>query len=453
MRTSDLLGLRRSACDHHSMAAKRTYGTGSLYEKHGSYYGRWRTVDGRQLNRLVGPVRKAGTREGLTRAQAEAAFRRLQDEEERAPRPARSSVVPTVDEATASLRQSLRLGGASRSYLEGCESMQRVHISPRLGSKPVIEVKTADVEALAAAMLKRGLAPKTVRNVMAFLHSVFEHAIDRRLNRENPVRRARRPGRRRKRDANPDLQFLTVEELDAVVRAIPDEVVYRKPSPQRRERRGPAPPPPPDVLGPVLRVLVLVAAMTGLRQSELLGLRWRDIDWVAQRIRVRNAFVRGEHSSDGKSDLSTSRSVPMADRVARALEVWSRRTAYGADDDLVFAHPETGNPLDRSKVTKRFKAACHDAGVRPVRFHDLRHTFGTRLAASGESMRTIQEFLGHADSKTTQIYTHYAPSEREVEMVNRAFAPSAAGHNSGHKLSETEQNSEQVTPANRTIPN
>jgi integrase len=67
-------------------------------------------------------------------------------------------------------------------------------------------------------------------------------------------------------------------------------------------------------------------------------------------------------------------------------------------------------------------AACRDAGVRPVRFHDLRHTFDTRLAASGESMRTIQEFLGHSDSKTTQIYTHYAPSEHEVEMVNRAFA-------------------------------
>jgi hypothetical protein len=79
----------------------------------------------------------------------------------------------------------------------------------------------------------------------------------------------------------------------------------------------------------------------------------------------------------------------MADRAARVLEAWSRRTAYGADDGLVFAHPETGKPLDRSKVTKRFKAACRDAGVRPIRFHDLRHTFGTRLAAAGEPMRTI----------------------------------------------------------------
>lgn len=116
----------------------------------------------------------------------------------------------------------------------------------------------------------------------------------------------------------------------------------------------------------------------------------------------------------------------MTDRLARELDRWSRRTLHVADADLVFAHPQSGRPLDRTKLTRRFKAACADAGVRPIRFHDLRHTFATRLAASGQPMRTIQEFLGHADSKTTQIYAHYAPSAREVEMVNAAFADEAS---------------------------
>lgn len=69
--------------------AKRTYGTGHLYEKSGAYYGRWRTFDGRLLNRKVGQIRRAGESDGLTRPQAERELRRMQDAEERAPKPAR----------------------------------------------------------------------------------------------------------------------------------------------------------------------------------------------------------------------------------------------------------------------------------------------------------------------------------------------------------------------------
>jgi integrase len=72
-------------------------------------------------------------------------------------------------------------------------------------------------------------------------------------------------------------------------------------------------------------------------------------------------------------------------------------------------------------VTRRFKAACREAGVPEITFHQLRHTFATRLATSGQPLRAIQEFLGHADMKTTQIYAHYAPSAHEVAMVNEAF--------------------------------
>jgi integrase len=138
-------------------------------------------------------------------------------------------------------------------------------------------------------MLRRGLAPKSVRNVITFLYSAFGLAVDRGWCVTNPVARAARPRRRRSGDASPDLQFLSVDELAAVIDTIPNEVVLRTPAPTRRGRRGPAPPPPPDVLGPVLRVLILAAAVTGLRQSELLGIRWCDIDVSARRVRVRNA--------------------------------------------------------------------------------------------------------------------------------------------------------------------
>jgi len=401
--------------------AKRGYGTGQLYLKHGAYYSRWRTLDGRKLNRKIGVARGESGPGGLTRAEAERQFRKLQEAEER--RPIRAGVERhTLDEATDSLRRRLAVEGARKSYLQNCESMQRVHILPRLGDKPVDRVTIADVETVVAAMLDAGLASKTMRNVITFMHSVFEHAVDRGWTMQNPVRRASRPKSRRAGDANPDIQFLTVPELEAVLRAIPDEVVVRAPAPTRRGRPGSAPPIAPDVLGPVIRVVVLTAAMTGLRQSELLGLRWRDVDRTAQRIRVRNAWVRGEHSAEGQ--VRPLHAPLGADgRPARTgARPLVTRTLYGRDDDLVFAHPQSGRPLDRTKLTHRFKAACADAGVRPIRFHDLRNTFATRLAASGQPMRTIQEFLGHADSKTTQIYAHYAPSAHEVEMVNTAFA-------------------------------
>jgi integrase len=176
-----------------------------------------------------------------------------------------------------------------------------------------------------------------------------------------------------------------------------------------------------------MRVIILVAAVTGLRQSELLGLRWKHVDFNNQRIRVRNAWVRGEHSDEGKSELSTERSTAVEDLAFAALAVWKKRTAYAAPNDLVFAHPQTGKPLDRTKVTRKFQQACRDAGVPVVRFHDLRHTFGTHMAAAGTPLRIIQEMMGHADAKTTQIYSHYAPSPHEVDMVNKAFRRPALG--------------------------
>jgi hypothetical protein len=224
-----------------------------LYKKWGSYYGRWRTSDGRLLNRKVGPARTPGERDGLTRTQAEREFRRMQEAEEHTPRPTRRDEAPTVEQASESLRSKLELAGARRSYLQNCESMQRVHVAPRLGKMALKEVTTADVEALAGSMLRAGRSPKTVRNVLRYLHSIFEHAIDLGWTTENPVRRATRPGRRRQGDADPDLQFLTLEQLEAVLREIPDEIVVRVPASTRNGRRGPAPPPPPDVLGPVLR--------------------------------------------------------------------------------------------------------------------------------------------------------------------------------------------------------
>jgi integrase len=100
---------------------------------------------------------------------------------------------------------------------------------------------------------------------------------------------------------------------------------------------------------------------------------------------------------------------------------------------LVFGHPLTGTPLDRSKVLKRFKSALTRAKVRPLRFHDLRRTFGTRMAAAGVPLRTLQEWMGHRDFMTAHLCGRARPCAR-----GRA---GRAGVRRGHQFShQTERN-------------
>lgn len=174
-----------------------------------------------------------------------------------------------------------------------------------------------------------------------------------------------------------------------------------------------------DKLGAVERPLYLCAAMTGMRQGELLALRWADVDWTAHRVRVVDNFTRGRF---GTPKSHHGRSIPMADRLAAELDRHFQRSHFRADDDLVFCHPDTGNVLDPSKLRKRFATAVSRAGVEAITFHKLRHTFGTQIAAAGAPLRAIQEWMGHADAKTTEIYAHYAPDPSGgAALAERAF--------------------------------
>lgn len=367
----------------------RTYGTGVIYIKHGAYYGRWVTADGGRANRRLGAVRKAGTRDGLTRKQAEDRLRELIDEVRTVSNPDR-----TVADAGRALLEHLEALGRSKSHRETVESHLRVHIEPAIGRVPIDRLDEDRITRLVAGLRRSGKAPKTIRNIVSTLHSVCDLAVRRRWRTTNPCRFVDAP----KAQESSDIRYLTQPELE---RVLTDGV-------------------PPGPWSSLERVLYLTAAMTGLRQAELIGLRWRDIDWLGQRIRVRQTYVRGEFKAP--KSRKGNRGVPLAMRVAGKLEAHFAATAFQDDDDLVFANPETGAPLDRSKLRKRFQAACSRADVRVVRFHDLRHTFGTHIAASGDvSLRTLQEWMGHREAKTTLIYADYLPSAREADIVSDAF--------------------------------
>jgi integrase len=398
---------KRAAVSRSQRGAR--YGSGTLVRRAGpngdTWIAKWRD-GGRQVQRGLGFVHSKRHADGLTRAEADAAMSKLRQQvaveraehEQATARRAVERQRRTFAEVGEALIAAKRAAGRKPSTIESYSHWLRIHIVDFFGPTPVDGITRDDVRGFSAALERKGLAPKSRANALGTLHSLIEFAIDEGWAAgENPVKRVEKPALA---VADPDIHYLDTEEIEALLRAVPD-----------------------DPLGRVERVMYLTAAMTGMRQGELFALRWRDVDWSARRIRVRRNYVRGEFGTP-KSKRS-SRSVPLASRVATELELLSQDSEYTRDDDLVFAHPATGNPIDRSKLLKRFKAALRRGDVRAVRFHDLRHTFGTRMAAQGMPMRVLQELMGHRDFKTTLIYADYAPSEREAEWVEEAFRPVA----------------------------
>src|SRR5918999_192027 len=115
----------------------------------------------------------------------------------------------------------------------------------------------------------------------------------------------------------------------------------------------------------------------GLRRGELVALRWRDVDFTAGRVRVCGSYAGAALTAPKSGRV---RSVPLAPDVATALARLANRDRWSGDDDLVFPGV-TGTYLDASALSRRYKAAIQRAALRPLRFHDLRHTFGTRMIA------------------------------------------------------------------------
>ncbi len=97
---------------------------------------------------------------------------------------------------------------------------------------------------------------------------------------------------------------------------------------------------------------------------------------------------------------------------------------WTGDDDVVFAG-QLGGYLDPSALWRRYKQALRTAGLRDLRFHDLRHTFGTQVIATASILK-VKEWMGHADVDTTMRYLHFAPQAADAELVAQAFAPRPA---------------------------
>ena len=315
------------------VTARRPRGTGTLFVKRDSsgretWYGKWR-VGTIQVKRRIGPKRIPSTREGLTRTQAEAELRRLIG----AVKPSTlASDRLTVEEGGNLLLANVSARGRKRATIEAYSSAIRIHLVPFFAGRTLDRIGRREIEGFITYMARTGRSTKTTRNSLGILHSIFELARREGIVAANPCSLVEKP---RAMEGDPDIRFLEPEEIEALLRGIPE-----------------------DDLGRVERRMYLAAAMTGMRQGELLALRWRDIDWPARRVRIRRNYVRGEFGTP-KSKRS-SRSVPLADAWRASSTACTRRPSIRP---MMTSSSPTRTPASRSTARAYSSASRRRSGA------------------------------------------------------------------------------------------
>jgi integrase len=267
-------------------------------------------------------------------------------------------------------------------------------ILPRWGNHRLEQVKSVAVEEwLGSIERARGTKAK-IRNIMSAL---FSHAMRYEWTDKNPIRLVRQSA---KRERIPDV--LELHELQALL----VKLAVRE------------------------RTLVLLDAATGLRVSELLALRWDDVDFENLEIRVTESIW---HQVLGVCKTEASaRPVPMDGYMAEDLLRWRKTCAYPMDNDWVFASPtmKGKQPYWPDNLMKRYiKPAAKEAGIhKKIGWHTFRHSFGTLLKGNGEDVKTVQELLRHANSRITlDVYTQAVNSQKRAAQskVVQMIVPAA----------------------------
>jgi len=269
----------------------------------------------------------------------------------------------------------------------------RTWVVPHWGVRSVSDVKTVAVEEwLKGLPLANGSKAK-VRNVM---HALFNHAMRHEWAEKNPITLVRQSAKRLR---TPDV--LDVDEIKALLSELEDP----------------------------FWTMVFLAATTGLRVSELLGMKWQDISFDVLEIHLSRAIVDGV-VGDMKTEASR-KPVPLDSALAEVLLNWRGRTPYNRDEDWVFASPEKLGQQPYwpdSALRKAVRPAAMRAGiVKHIGWHTFRHSLATLLKANGEDVKVVQESLRHANSRITlDVYTQgLMPTKRQAQgrVVKSLLAP------------------------------
>ena len=266
------------------------------------------------------------------------------------------------------------------------ESIVRVHLLPRLGRTLLHKLVAPDIARMLSTMEENGATARTRHKVRTILHVALEHAMRWDLVGRNVCAQV----------SPPRISTERVEPFSAdEVRQFLDTAV-----------------------GDRLHALYVLAIATGLRQGELFGLHWNNIDLERRVLRVTHALqeVKGGQVRGEPKTMHARRNVVLPDFAVQALVAHqARMLAEGHGSQWVFCNAD-GGPLWKSNFTRRsFRPLLTRAKLRRIRFHDLRHTAATLLFAAGQHPKVVQERLGHSQiGVTMNLYTHHVPSIQQA---------------------------------------
>ncbi len=268
------------------------------------------------------------------------------------------------------------------SAVSSYEEALRRRIVPAFGTARLSELTRADIQTLVDRMLREGLSPSTVRNLIMPLRVIYRRAIVRGEVPLNPCDKLEVPAVRGRRD-----RIATSQEAAALIAA----------------------------LVPADRALWAVALYAGLRRGEIAGLRWDHIDLNRRLITVETAYDYKSRSYVAPKSDAGNRRVPIISTLAEALTTHGALTERSAG--LVFGRDGT-RPFDPSSTRARAHRDWAAAGVNSIELHEARHTFASLMIAAGVAPKALQVYMGHSSIRITfDRYGHLMPGN-EAEAAN-----------------------------------
>lgn len=282
----------------------------------------------------------------------------------------------------------------------------RKHILPALGKLRLDNISIDSIELLKRKLLKKKLSPKTVNNLLSMTRRCLGIAVEWNVIAASPrVRLLRAPP--------PGFRYLHHSEVEALLDAT------------RPER---------------WHLMILLAVRTGLRFSELVGLEWSDINFERREIHVQRANVRG---AIGSPKNNRTRRVFMSSDLSRNLESSCRCSG------LVFT--QNGHAVSEATAWRALRRACVRAGMKPIGWHVLRHTFATELVRRGASVQAIKELLGHSSLQMTLRYAHVSEAMLRETIALLEEAKGTARQQLGSRDADASSNTSTLSESNTSF--